>query len=306
MKLFSCWTALAAVGLIAGLMGCSGDGGGDPTDPDEEGSVRATVTGDGDPLAGVTVRLFNDGGASAVASASTAANGQVTFADLTPGNYDVDVVVLAGFELAPGQTLRRDVVVEADEVATVTFALQEIVVSPTMGQVRARVVEGTTGVEDVEVSIFTSGGVTPIETLTTGADGRVLFDSLAAGGYDVGIELPDEAEVAAGDTTRKAVTVVVGATTDVQFAIDLPDPVIIEASGVTFSPSDVTVAPGTRVRWIKGTNPHTVTPNGHAEWTAASLDQPNETFDHTFNTVGNFPYVCEIHFGMTGIIRVQN
>ena len=308
MRLPIRWNTLLFTAMIAGIASCSG-GDDDPVDPGSDtGSVRATVTADGDPLPAVTVRLFANGGASALASAATAANGQVTFGSLDPGSYDIDVVVPAGFELETGEALRRDVVVEADETATVTFGLAEIVIPPTEGQVRARVVEAGVGVQGVDVMLFATGGVTPIETGTTGADGRILFDALVPGTFDVGIELPADFEVAEGDTVRKAVTVTAGVTTDVQFGIvsTLQPATEITASGSSFTPADVTVEPGTTVRWIKGSNPHTVTPSGHNEWTEVTLDQTGETFEHTFDNVGTFNYLCEIHDGMTGVIRVQN
>ena len=43
--------------------------------------------------------------------------------------------------------------------------------------------------------------------------------------------------------------------------------VITLTSSLRFSPSNVTIAPGTTVRWVNGTSlGHTVTPSGHSEW----------------------------------------
>ena len=294
--------------LLLAVTYCSGDDGG-PSEPDETGSIRATVTGDGDELAGVLVRLFPNGGASAQTTATTGASGQVTFANLDPGAYDVDVVVPAGFELASGQTARRDVTVAADEQATVAFGLEEIVVPPTEGQIRARVLDGAAAVSGVEVSLFATGGVTALETLTTGADGRVLFTGLGAGGFDVGIELPPDYEVAPGDTTRKAVTVTLGQTTDVLFGVNAPQATVVEiqVGGTSFSPANVTIAPGTTVRWVWNNGSHTVTPTGHSEWTSTALNATTQTFEHTFNVNGTFNYHCIPHqsLGMDGVITVQ-
>jgi len=301
------WTRFLLVAAGVAALSCSGDGnGGDPVEP-ETGSVRATVTGEGDPLPGVTVRLFADGGNSALASLNTAANGQVTFAELDPGAYDVDVVVPAGFELAAGQTLRRDVTVEAEQTQSVTFALEEIEVLPTVGQIRARVVEGEDGVPDVEVILFPGAGGAALDTLTTADDGRVLFESLDPGAYEVEITLPTNFEAAEGDTTRKDVNVTAGVTTDVEFEVVGPPETVIEidVSNFAFSDEDLTIAPGTTVRWVLVSGTHTVTPVGHSEWTSPTLDTAGEEFEHTFDNTGDFPYECAFHPQMTGIVRVQ-
>ncbi len=309
-SIFRTTMALGAAGLI-GFVSCSEGGNGGPVDPDPDpqGSIRATVNADGDPMGAVTVRVFADGGASALESGATASNGQVTFSDLDEGGYDVDVVLPAGFELVPGQTLRRDVAVVGEQVQQVTFNLREIVIPPTEGQVRVRVVDGGSGVEDVAVMLFTSGGATPLETLSTAADGRVLFDALTPGAYEVEITLPAGAQSAPGDTTWKTASVTAGQITDVQFGIDAPGPSVVEITvgGTSFSDDDVTIAPGTTVRWIWMNGDLKVTQTGHSEWTSTMLDGPGETFEHTFNNVGNFPYHCIPHqsFGMTGVIRVQ-
>lgn len=307
------WLAGALTCAVAtmGVASCSGgdDGDDDPTDPVLEGAIQASVTADGAPLPGVTVRLFADGGTTALASGNTAGGGQTTFAELDPDAYDVEVVILAGYELAPGQTARKDVTVVADQTASVSFVLREIEVLPTVGQVRARVLDGATGVTGVEVRLFAAGGTTVLETLATGADGRALFESLDPGDYDVEITLPEDFEVAPGDTTRKEVTVTAGATTDVQFGVDGPEPTTIDifAGGTSFSDEDVTIAPGTTVRWIWSNGDHTVTPTGHSEWTSTALNSSGDMLVHTFNNVGTFNYHCIPHqsLGMTGVVRVQ-
>ncbi len=69
-----------------------------------------------------------------------------------------------------------------------------------------------------------------------------------------------------------------------------------------FQPGRLRVQKGTRVKWThKGSNPHTVTSD--AGLFDASLN-PGETFARKFRKKGRFPYHCEIHDGMTGVIRV--
>ena len=298
------WTGIARLGLVIGLVACSG-GDGDPTEPDPKGSVRATVTGDGAALAGVTVRLFANGGAAALTSGTSAANGQVTFGDLDPGAYDIDVVLPTGFELAAGQTARRDVGVEANQVATVTFALAEIVVAPTEGQIRVRVVEGSAGVPDVDVNLYAAGGSVVLETRRTGLDGRALYGSLDPGSFEVEIVLPDDYAMAGNDQARKTVAVEAGVIRDVEFGVDGPEVVAILASGTAFSPAAVTVDVGATVRWQRVDGIHTVTPVGHNEWAEADLNSANNTFVHTFDEAGEFDYECVLHAGMTGTVTVE-
>jgi plastocyanin len=60
------------------------------------------------------------------------------------------------------------------------------------------------------------------------------------------------------------------------------------------------------VRWRRSSSlVHTVTPTGHQEWQAVSMNSNGQTFQHTFSTAGTFPYLCEIHPGMSGTVVVQ-
>ena len=75
-----------------------------------------------------------------------------------------------------------------------------------------------------------------------------------------------------------------------------------------FEPDTVDIATGTTVRWVNRSGLfHTVTPDGHNEW--AHHDMPDdETFEHTFDTEGTFPYYCTPHRdqGMVGEITVSS
>jgi plastocyanin len=69
-----------------------------------------------------------------------------------------------------------------------------------------------------------------------------------------------------------------------------------------FQPGRLRVQKGTRVKWVhNGSNPHTVTSN--TGLFDESLD-PGETFSRRFRKAGRFPYHCEIHSGMAGVIKV--
>jgi plastocyanin len=79
-----------------------------------------------------------------------------------------------------------------------------------------------------------------------------------------------------------------------------------------FSPADITVDPGTTVRWINDANMlHTVTPdnpNQPGVWAAAQRGTPGTVLTHTFTVAGqSYPYHCDPHLadGMVGIVRVR-
>lgn len=82
----------------------------------------------------------------------------------------------------------------------------------------------------------------------------------------------------------------------------------VRLTGSTFEPSSLTVRPGRTVVWVNTTSlVHTVTPEGHNQWTSRTSGSPGEVLRVTFNSAGTFPYVCEPHrsAGMTGRIVVQ-
>lgn len=302
------WTrAGLCAGAALAVASCSEEP--DPMEMPETGGIEATVTAGGAALSGVTVRLFAPGATTALRSAGTGATGVAVFGSLELGGYEVEVVIPAGYELATGQQARRSVTVVANQTETAAFVLEEIVVAPTVGQVRVRVVDGSTGVAGVEVMLFESGGTTPVGTGATAADGRFLFGDLTPGDYDVEITVPDDYELAAGETTSESATVTAGATVDVQFALESTLPAVVEitASGTSFSPSEVTIAPGTTVRWVTPGGGHTVTPDNHSEWTSAALNSAGDVFEHTFDDPGEFDYFCIPHqsLGMTGTVTVQ-
>lgn len=82
---------------------------------------------------------------------------------------------------------------------------------------------------------------------------------------------------------------------------------VLLTDGLRFQPANVTVPPGTTVRWRSvSTVAHTVTPDNHQEFSRATLVTAGQSSTHTFSTTGTFPYFCELHPpGMTGTIVVQ-
>ena len=68
-----------------------------------------------------------------------------------------------------------------------------------------------------------------------------------------------------------------------------------------FKPSTIEVAVGDTVTWVyKGAVKHNVSGPGFNGPT-----QKSGTFEHTFNSAGSFKYVCTIHPGMKGTVKVS-
>jgi plastocyanin len=91
-----------------------------------------------------------------------------------------------------------------------------------------------------------------------------------------------------------------------------------------FMPETITVPAGTTVRWVNGeTILHTITTGAWGDVNAATglrgSQMPDGTINHrltpegdegstlefTFDTPGTFPYYCEIHKAMNGVVIVE-
>jgi plastocyanin len=85
-----------------------------------------------------------------------------------------------------------------------------------------------------------------------------------------------------------------------------PDVHTVIARAAVFSPVDITIPVGERVRWFNEQSIfHTITPIGHDEWSEATVNNAGETFVHRFDDPGEFDYECTVHPGMVGVIRVE-
>jgi glucose/arabinose dehydrogenase/plastocyanin len=87
----------------------------------------------------------------------------------------------------------------------------------------------------------------------------------------------------------------------------------VNASGMSFTPANLTVAPGDTIHWIWLAGIHTVTSGTacthNTPYFNAPLDVTHTTFDFVVPTgVPSIPYYCVFHcdFGMTGVITVQS
>ena len=75
----------------------------------------------------------------------------------------------------------------------------------------------------------------------------------------------------------------------------------------TFNPSTTTISKGTTVTWTNNsTYTHSVVSAvGSSEtWNSGDLSN-GVTFQHTFDTAGEFGYKCGNHLSMTGTIKVE-
>lgn len=72
----------------------------------------------------------------------------------------------------------------------------------------------------------------------------------------------------------------------------------------TFSPSDVTISPGTKITWInKDEALHTAT-STDKKFNSGGLDT-DEKFSFVFNDKGDYPYFCALHPQMKAAIKVK-
>lgn len=81
-------------------------------------------------------------------------------------------------------------------------------------------------------------------------------------------------------------------------------------SGLKFEPGTLTVAPGTKVRWVNDANiSHTITPedpNQKGVWSKQTTSSSGNVFEYTFSEAGQtYSYRCDVHNGMTGTIQVS-
>ncbi|HTY78251.1 MAG TPA: cupredoxin domain-containing protein [Candidatus Bathyarchaeia archaeon] len=81
-------------------------------------------------------------------------------------------------------------------------------------------------------------------------------------------------------------------------------PVAVEIVDSMYAPPDLTVAPGTTVRWInRDEETHTVTSTTEL-FKSGGLNLGDE-YTHTFTTPGVYPYTCALHDFMQGTITVK-
>ena len=78
----------------------------------------------------------------------------------------------------------------------------------------------------------------------------------------------------------------------------------VAISNFTFTPNELTIAPGTTVKWVNHDDiPHLVAEKGLA-FKSQALDT-NDSFSFTFTKPGDVEYFCVLHPHMTGKITVK-
>jgi len=84
----------------------------------------------------------------------------------------------------------------------------------------------------------------------------------------------------------------------------VPGSALVVIQRFSFGPGEIRVRAGDRVTWINcDQDPHTSTAD-NGEW-ASPLLVTGDGFTQTFSTVGQFPYHCEPHPFMTGLVIVE-
>ena len=180
----------------------------------------------------------------------------------------------------------------------------------TTGTVSVTVTADGSPKADVPVQLFPPSGTSATQTVNTNSNGVAQFSSVEEGSWEVAVMVPTGFELAQGEEGRKDISVVAGQTASTSFSLEdtFQGETIEATASLTFSPSSLTISAGPAVRWVNvSTVLHTVTPDGHSEWTSATLSNEGSTFTHTFDTPGTYAYYCDPHLaqGMTGTITVN-
>jgi plastocyanin len=82
------------------------------------------------------------------------------------------------------------------------------------------------------------------------------------------------------------------------------DPNAVPMQGNLFNPAEKTVVVGTTVTWVNlDAEDHDVITNDFST-IFSPLIKPGESYSFTFEAPGSFPYVCDLHRDMVGVITV--
>lgn len=183
------------------------------------GSINGTVTedGSGDPIAGVTVSLFADGGTTVLATDVTAADGTYDLGDMNPAEYDVQFVA-SGYttewnsddtDASAGSTT----VLMSDEDDLLATTLNAALSAADDASISGTVTDEDTGlpIEDAMVSLYTAAGGF-VNYYYTDENGDYTFPDLSPAEYDLEFSAflyvtewyDDVASAAAGSVTVNA------------------------------------------------------------------------------------------------------
>ena len=80
----------------------------------------------------------------------------------------------------------------------------------------------------------------------------------------------------------------------------------VDISKFMFGPHEITVAPGTTVRWVNHDEvPHTVASQDPTKTIASKAMDTDDKYELTFTKEGDFNYICTVHPFMTGVVHVH-
>lgn len=106
-------------------------------------------------------------------------------------------------------------------------------------------------------------------------------------------------------TATAALTLAPRTPAAVASAVAMVEPAGRPAQEWSFQPAELRVATGTKVTWTNtGAEFHTVTSDDAGKTFDSHVVNPKETFTLTFSTAGTFPYHCDFHPWMKGVVRV--
>jgi len=98
-------------------------------------------------------------------------------------------------------------------------------------------------------------------------------------------------------TTRDAVVMIPFSTEESSSSVE------VDISNFSFGPNELEVKVGTTVTWTNKDNAeHTVTADD-GTFDSGTLGK-GSSFSYTFTEAGSFPYFCEFHYSMTGVVTV--
>ena len=153
-------------------------------------------------LAGVTVALLNGSGVATGKTSVTDANGNVSFAGLVPGSYEVAVTTPAGDSVTQHTNVLTATTLLAGQTGTAVEGLTSpaaftthVYYDTNKDGIQSGVTE--TNLAGVTVSLLTGTGASTGKTAITDANGNASFTGLAPGSYEVAVTTP------AGDTVTQ-------------------------------------------------------------------------------------------------------
>ncbi len=82
------------------------------------------------------------------------------------------------------------------------------------------------------------------------------------------------------------------------------DTVDVSIENFNFVPQSITIDVGDAVRWTNNDGVAHTTTSEEGVWDSGNMNQ-GDTFVFTFNSTGEYPYICTIHPFMTGTVTVE-